>query len=203
MTGLLLLAATVLSVPALAARRPTYGFDLTRCRFRTVITVFLLLAVATAAPAKREFVAQAKDFKCLTDGAQAPGKLFYIFNKHRRLRTKAVRMTETGKLGKGYPRGTILQVFPFEAMVKRGGDYNPAGDGWEFFKLHIAPDGQTAIVARGEAEVTNLAGSCQGCHMRLAAQHDAVCEFVIGAAGLGLTDAQVRALQAGDARCKH
>jgi hypothetical protein len=36
----------------------------------------------------------------------------------------------------------------------------------------------------------------------LAAAHDAVCEFVIGAAGLGLTDDQVRALQASDPRCK-
>ena len=183
----ILLAATVPSAPTL----------------RHLITVLLLLALATSAPAKREFVAQAKDFKCLTDGAQAPGKLFYIFNKHRRLRAKAVRMTETGNLGKGYPRGTILQVFPFEAMVKRGGKYNPGGDGWEFFRLNVTPDGQTEIVSRGEADVANVVGSCQGCHMKLASKYDGVCEFVIGAAGLHLTDAQVRARQAADPRCQH
>ena len=43
--------------------------------------------------------------------------------------------TNKGKLGKGYPVGTILQLFPFEAMAKRGGKFNKAGHGWEYFTL--------------------------------------------------------------------
>jgi hypothetical protein len=61
--------------------------------------------------------------------------------------------------------GTILQLFPFEAMVKRGGRFNPEGHGWEFFKLRV--DERTGRRSwRGGSEVTNLFGSRQGCHMK-------------------------------------
>jgi len=86
-------------------------------------------------------------------------------------------------------------------MAKRGGPYNPGGDGWEWFKVTFTPGGRAKIAARGEAEVANL-GSCQGCHAQVAPTHDFVCEFVIGANGLGLTDAQLAQLQASDPRCK-
>ena len=44
------------------------------------------------------------------------------------------------------------------AMVKRGGDFNPAAAGWEWFEL--GTDG--TILARGGAEM--MAGACNGCH---------------------------------------
>jgi hypothetical protein len=156
-----------------------------------------------AAAHGKEFVAQPDDFKCLFDGTKAPGKHFFISNIKKRKLKRALKKTETGKVGKGYPVGTILQLFPFEAMAKRGGKFNREGHGWEYFQLHITADGQTEILKRGTAEVTGLTGtSCQNCHENLAADHDAVCEFVIGAAGLGLTEDLVNALQASDARCK-
>ena len=166
--------------------------------------VALALGLALAAPAHaREFVAEVGNFRCLTDGVRAPGKSFYIFHAKRGALARAVRKTERGKLGKGYPVGTILQLFPFEAMAKRGGRFNREGNGWEYFKLHVAADGTTEILARGKSEVTGLTGtSCQDCHQNTAADHDSVCEFVIGASGLGLTDEQIRAFQASDARCK-
>ncbi len=168
---------------------------------RTSLALLIVLAFAGAVPAK-EFVAQVGDFKCLTSGVQAPGRLFYIFNKSKRLRRQALHKATTGDLGKGFPKGTILQVFPFEAMAKRGGKFNPEGGGWEYFRLNVAQDGTTEIAARGESEVANIVGSCQGCHTAVAAAHDSVCEFVIGAAGLHLTDDQVRSIQATDPRCR-
>jgi len=115
---------------------------------------------------------------------------------------KAFRKTKRGKLGKGYPVGTILQLFPFEAMAKRGGTFNPEGGGWEYVTLKPNADGSTEILKRGAAEVTGLTrNSCQACHLRLASEHDSVCEFVVGPEGLGLTDDLITGLQT-DVRCK-
>jgi hypothetical protein len=169
---------------------------------RPTILLAVLALAAIAHAGRREFIAEVEDFKCLTDGVRAPGKTFFIFHEKRAALRKAVRKTKRGKLGKGYPVGTILQLFPFEAMAKRGGGFNPEGDGWEYFKLSIAQDGTTTIAARGGAEVTGITGgSCQTCHLQLAADHDSVCEFVIGAEGLGFTQEQIEAFQASDARC--
>jgi hypothetical protein len=85
-------------------------------------------------------------------------------------------------------------------MAMRGGRFNREGGGWEYFQLKVTPDPQTTIVARGESEVRNIAGSCQGCHTNVAADHDSVCEYVIGPAGLGLTEDVVRSIQATDPR---
>jgi hypothetical protein len=157
--------------------------------------------VATAAPA-REFVATESDFRCLLDGKRIDGQNFLLFNRnHGRLR-KAVHLARKGKPGKHYPVGTIVQLFPFEAMVKRGGGFNPDGDGWEFFQLSVTPNG-TQIVSRGGAEVANGIGSCQGCHQSFASQFDLICGFVIGSSGLGLTDDVIRNAQAADPRCPH
>jgi hypothetical protein len=149
-------------------------------------------------------VAHARDFRCLTKGQQPAGKHFYVFNHSRRKLKKAVAMSESGDLGpKGYPVGTILQLVPFEAMVKRGGKFNSDGHGWEFFRLDTS-SGKTKIVQRGGAEVISMLshGSCQTCHVNLAAAHDLVCEFVVGTSGIGLTDGLLDVLQKNDPRCK-
>ncbi len=112
-------------------------------------------------------------------------------------------MSETGELpAEGYPVGTILQVLPLEAMIKRRHGFNPDGNDWEFVRLEPTPDGRSKILADGKGEVANALGSCQACHRLLAQNHDLVCGFVIGAAGLGLTDEQLATIQAGDPRCK-
>ena len=166
---------------------------------RLIVGLGLIAALTVPAIAK-EFVAQPKDFSCLTDGAQPEGRLFRVFGK-KRIVKKALRKTNRGKLGKGYPVGTILQLFPFEAMAKRGGKFNKEGHGWEYFKLKPNADGTTEILARGTAEVTNfLGGSCQECHERLAKDHDAVCEFVVGVEGLGISDDLFHRIQV-DLRC--
>src|SRR5262245_51434158 len=166
---------------------------------RLIVGLGLIAALAVPAIAK-EFVAQPENFRCLTDGAQPEGKLFFIFGK-KRIVKKALRKTNTGKLGRGYPVGTILQLFPFEAMAKRGGKFNKAGHGWEYFKRKPNADGTTEILARGTAEVTNFLGdACQTCHERTAPDRDAVCEFVVGVEGLGISDDLFHSLRK-DARC--
>ena len=81
--------------------------------------------------------------------------------------------------------------------MKRGGRFNPEGDGWEFFRLSVTPAG-TRILARGGAEVANFAGSCHGCHAA-ARGYDLVCEGHAVAA-LGLSEETIRTLQH-DPRC--
>ena len=167
---------------------------------RFVVTILIALGLLAVAPARAEFKAKPRDFKCLSQGIQPPGKHFYVFNRNKRKLKKAVAIASGDLPGEEYPVGTILQLLPIEAMVKRGGKYNPSGHGWEFFQLSISPTNKAEIVDRGAAEVKNFA-SCQGCHLGgQAAQFDLVCEGH-GAAPLFLTDAQVTALQHGDPRC--
>jgi len=167
---------------------------------RSALVLLTILVTALPGFARRDFDATPNDFRCITDGKPVPGKHFYIWNKSRRLLRKAVRISKKGKEGLHYPVGTVLQLLPAEAMVKRAKGFNPEGDDWEFFQIKASADGST-IVSRGKAEVKNVIGSCQGCHMQVAPTHDAVCEFVIGARGIGLTDAQISAIQAADPRC--
>jgi hypothetical protein len=169
----------------------------------------LLLAVALVAPAPASAEPHAKpsDFKCLLKGKKVEGTDFYIFNRNRAKLRKAVAMTRTGNIPpKGYPVGTILQVLPIEAMIKRRPGYNPEGNDWEFVRLSVSSDGHTSIRQDGKGEVRNGIDFCQSCHQGIAATkppgHDLVCGFVIGATGLGLTEEKLAEIQASDPRCK-
>jgi hypothetical protein len=164
-----------------------------------------VLAVGFVAPtlASAEPHAKRSDFRCLLKGKKVEGKNFYIFNRSRARLRKAVAMTESGVIPpSGYPVNTVLQVLPLEAMIKRRPGYNPDGDDWEFVRLNVDSKGKTQIIADGKGEVANGLGSCQTCHKAIAPTHDLVCGFVIGAAGLRLTDEQLAAIQAADPRCK-
>jgi hypothetical protein len=169
---------------------------------RTMFTVVAACAVITARPVHAGFKAHARSFKCLLEGTKPAGKNFYVFHRNRRKLARAVALAEGGAPGETYPVGTILQLFPFEAMVKRGGRFNPEGHGWEFFKLRVDDHNRTTIVARGGSEVTNLFGSCQGCHMTgEAPQFDLVCEGH-GAFRLPLDPATIQENQDSDPRCQ-
>jgi len=168
------------------------------------LALSLPLAAVLVAPSlgRAEPHAKPRDFKCLLKGKKPEGKDFYVFNRNRAKLRKAVAMSQTGELpGKGYPVGTILQVLPFEAMIKRRAGFNPEGNDWEFVRLAPLADGRTQIRADGKGEVTNALGSCQACHKALAQHYDLVCGFVVGAAGLGLTEEQLAQIQASDPRC--
>jgi len=75
--------------------------------------------------------------------------------------------------GATFPVGTIVQLAPVEAMVKRHAGFSPETGDWEFFKLAVVGD-QAVIVERGTTAIRNIAGTCQSCHAP-AAGHDWVC----------------------------
>jgi cytochrome P460 len=160
------------------------------------LTTALALFFAMTTLARAEFVADATDFHCLQEGVRIEGKHFYVYHKNKRKLKKAVRVAERDLPKKKYPVGTVIQLLPLEAMVKRGGKYNKEGGGWEWFRLDF---GGKTIIQRGEAEVANNAGSCQGCHTA-AASFDFICEGH-DIAPIPLSEETIAALQAADPRC--
>ena len=62
---------------------------------------------------------------------------------------EAMRIFRDSVPDKEYPVGTILQLVPFEAMVKHPREKFPKTNGWEFFALDVSEDG-TKIRDRGE-----------------------------------------------------
>ncbi len=100
-----------------------------------------------------------------------------------------------------YPVGTIIQLVPTEAMVKRRAGYSPSTGDWEFFSLRVSPEG-TKIVKSGGA-VKNFAGAdCASCHSLAERKFDFVCGKDHGCAPLPLTDALIARIQRGDPRPK-
>src|ERR1700758_2522187 len=61
---------------------------------------------------------------------------------------EAIRIFRDSVPDRDYPRGTILQLIPTEAMVKRDRAAFPKTNGWEFFALNVSPGG-TTIQERG------------------------------------------------------
>ena len=62
---------------------------------------------------------------------------------------EAMRILRDSIPDKEYPIGTILQLVPFEAMVKHPREKFPNTNGWEFFALDVSEAG-TKIRDRGE-----------------------------------------------------
>jgi hypothetical protein len=99
-----------------------------------------------------------------------------------------------------YPVGTVLQLAPFEAMVKHSRETFPKTNGWEFFALDVSADG-TKISDRGDNVISLLQGApCLSCHQP-AARFDFVCEKGHGCATLPFDDQQIAEIQRADPRC--
>ena len=137
-------------------------------------------------------------FRCITDMTHV--RQFYVDNLLGNLdATLAVANSPTGGT---YPPGTVIQLIPTEAMVKRDKGFNPVTHDWEFFEPDVSKDG-TEIRKRGFAEVVNrFGGNCFGCHIQARPQWDLVCEMDHGCAPIPLTRAMSGALQRTDPRCK-
>jgi len=102
--------------------------------------------------------------------------------------------------GGSYPVGTVIQLVPQEAMVKRAPGFSPATDDWEFFSLDVSAKG-TRILSRGGAEVLNrFGGSCASCHSAAKSQFDFVCGNNHGCAPLPIGPAVIASLQKSDPR---
>ena len=114
---------------------------------------------------------------------------------------EAMRIFRDSIPDKEYPVGTILQLVPFEAMVKHPREKNPKTNGWEFFALEVSEAG-TKIRDRGGDNVVNLSlgAPCLSCHQP-AAKFDFVCEKGHGCAPIPFDDQKIAELQRADLRC--
>lgn len=149
---------------------------------------------SSAVPADHE--ATADDFVNLADMTAVRG--FFVDNLSGDLpATLAVaRSTDGGT----YPVGSVVQLVPQEAIVKRAPGFSPATNDWEFFVLDVSEEG-TAIGTRGGAEVVNrFGGSCASCHAGAEPQFDFVCEQGHGCEPLPISRSVIEAIQSADPR---
>jgi hypothetical protein len=139
---------------------------------------------------------QAADFTNVND--MTPVRGYFIDNRLGHL-DEALAVAED-PAGGTYPVGTIIQLVPTEAMVKRAEGFSPATGDWEFFSLAVSPQG-TEILARGGPDVVNqFGGSCADCHLQAEPQFDLVCEDTHGCDPLPIGDDVITAIQASDPR---
>jgi len=137
-------------------------------------------------------------FDCIRDGTKV--RKFYVKNLIGNLEGSLA--VANGEVDPPYPPGTLLQLFPLEAMVKREAGFSPETRDWEFFFLQISSGG-TTIVERGKDETVNaFDGNCFDCHS-LATDNDFVCETDNGCDPLPpfVDDAFIEMLQDDDVRC--
>jgi hypothetical protein len=136
------------------------------------------------------------DFKNLHTMTKVRG--FYIDNVlGHRDKALAVANSPSGGV---YPVGTIIQLVPQEAMVKRRAGFDPATRDWEFFFLKVSSTG-TEIVTRGTTNVVNrFGGNCASCHAFAQKKFDGVCEKDHGCPPLPVGDDVFAALQRSDPR---
>lgn len=143
------------------------------------------------------FEAVAEDFECLQNWTKVGS--YYLTNK-RGMLDEAVAVAENPDGGE-FPVGTIIQLVPIEAMVKREKGFSPETGDWEFFFLNASADG-TEIGARGTTEVENqFGGNCFDCHAKAADNWDFICATGHGCDPLPLTPQLITGLQEADARC--
>jgi len=94
------------------------------------IIFFLFAAVVSAEDSADTGHIDAKSFRCITDMTHV--RQFYVDNLLGNLEaTLAVANSATDGT---YPAGTVIQLIPTEAMVKRDKGFNPITHDWEFFE---------------------------------------------------------------------
>ena len=98
-----------------------------------------------------------------------------------------------------YPVGTVMQLVPFEAMVKHPSEKYPDSNGWEFLALTVTAE-STTITSQGDHALNFEGRECLSCHAA-AIEYDFVCEKNHGCAPLSIGDEQIAALQVADPRC--
>lgn len=169
-------------------------------RISTVILSCLCLALGSlklAAESTEAVQVDNETFGCIRD--MTPVRGFYVDNLSGDLEaTLAVANADGGV----YPAGSVVQLVPGEAMVKRAPGVSPATNDWEFFELDASPAG-TEIRKRGFADVVNrFGGNCLGCHAKAEPKWDMICETGHGCDPIPLTRDMLVLLQKTDPRCK-
>lgn len=166
------------------------------CR-RTLLAAGLALFMLSGVSAQDITVTE-QTFGCILDWPKVRNTYF----KHsdpKKLK-EAMHIFRDSMPDREYPVGTILQLVPFEAMVKHPREKFPATNGWEFFFLDVSEEG-TKIADRGEKVVNRSQGvTCLSCHQP-AAKFDFVCEKGHGCAPIPFDDQKIAEIQKADFRC--
>ena len=151
----------------------------------------------TTTSAPEDIVVEADDFTALSD--MTPVRGFFVSNLRGKL-DEAVAVAEDPE-GGVYPVGTVIQLIPQEAMVKRAPGFDPDSNDWEFFTLDATAEG-TTILTRGGSEVVNgFSGlSCASCHSAAEPEFDLVCEDTHGCEPLPVPDDVITSIQLSDPR---
>lgn len=136
-------------------------------------------------------------FPCITE--MEPVRRFYVTNlRDDPAATVAVAAAPEGK---AWPVGSLVQLVPAEAMVKREAGFSPETDDWEFFFLRTTAEG-TEILTRGAADAENaFGGNCADCHRAAKGTWDWICEQDHGCVDLPFTEEGIRGIQERDPRC--
>lgn len=138
----------------------------------------------------------ATDFRNLQAMTRVRG--FFVDNRLGHLK-EALRVANSPK-GGVYPVGTIIQLIPQEAMVKRRKGYDSATRDWEFFTLQATAQGTKILTAGTTSIVNRFGGSCLSCHSGAAPRFDMVCEHNHGCAPLPIGDDVIAEIQRLDPR---
>jgi hypothetical protein len=160
------------------------------------MVAFALNGAASADASKTDDITEAS-FKCLTE--LAPVGDFFVDNLDGDIEaTIKVARSPTGGV---YPTGSVVQLVPAEAMVKRAPGFNPATRDWEFFELAVSDEG-TSINTRGFAQTVNrFGGNCFACHIQARPEWDLICGKDHGCDPIPLTPVMIKAIQKTDPRC--
>lgn len=126
----------------------------------------------TTTTAPEDLEMQAEDFVRLDEMTRV--RDFFIDNRLGQLE-EALAVANNPE-GGVYPVGTVIQLIPQEAMVKRAPGFDPATNDWEFFELEVDPEGSEIRVRGGSEVVNQFGGSCVACHSQAEPQFDFVCE---------------------------
>ncbi len=121
-----------------------------------------------------DFAATAADFDCSHNPEWTTVGLAHYKNTlgHADAMLNVARSSGGGT----YPVGTIVQLNPAEAMVKRGKGFDATSNDWEFFTLTDSDAGTTTINTRGGGtSVSNARATCLSCHLPAQAMFDLVC----------------------------
>jgi len=169
-------------------------------RAAPLATVFLVATELLAAAPSHSADPLAVDsgsFRCIRQ--MTPVRHFYVDNLLGQI--DATVAAANAKAGAVYPVGSVVQLVPTEAMVKREKNFNPATGDWEFFDLDVSAIG-TRVLTRGFAEVNNRFGkNCFACHVPAREPWDFICESGHGCDPIPIDHAMTGALQRSDPRC--
>ena len=176
--------------------------DTTRLIRRVAAIVTMGLGIATGvqaidAPEPNAVMVNESSFRCIRE--MFPVRHFYIDNLLGN--TPGTLEAANAPNGAVYPPGSVVQLVPTEAMVKRERGFNPATGDWEFFELQVSAQG-SKIDKRGFAEVNNRFGkNCFGCHAPAREPWDFICETGHGCEAIPIDHQMTGALQRSDPRC--